>query len=89
MVSKNRLVYRAELTFSAGLYEQQDEEQPKSNLCGKFYTDDNGDYAFYCLRPTPYPIPYDGPAGKLLQLLDRHPYRPAHIHFIVSFCDLA
>jgi len=66
-----------------GLYEQQDEEQPKSNLCGKFYTDDNGDYAFYCLRPTPYPIPFDGPAGKLLQLLDRHPYRPAHIHFIV------
>jgi catechol 1,2-dioxygenase len=73
----------------AGLYEQQDEEQPKSNLCGKFYTDENGDYAFYCLRPTPYPIPYDGPAGKLLQLLDRHPYRPAHIHFIVRTCDPA
>ncbi|KIW30042.1 uncharacterized protein PV07_05821 [Cladophialophora immunda] len=66
-----------------GLYEQQDEKQPKSNLCGKFYTDENGEYGFYCLRPTPYPIPYDGPAGKLLQLLDRHPYRPAHIHFIV------
>ncbi|EXJ76169.1 uncharacterized protein A1O5_00677 [Cladophialophora psammophila CBS 110553] len=66
-----------------GLYEQQDENQPKSNLCGKFYTDENGEYGFYCLRPTPYPIPYDGPAGKLLQLLDRHPYRPAHIHFIV------
>lgn len=28
-------------------------------------------------------MPYDGPAGKLLQLLDRHPYRPAHIHLIV------
>jgi len=68
----------------AGLYEQQDTEQPKSNLCGKFYTDENGEYGFYCLRPTPYPIPYDGPAGKLLQLLDRHPYRPAHIHLIVS-----
>ncbi|KIW99009.1 uncharacterized protein Z519_00672 [Cladophialophora bantiana CBS 173.52] len=66
-----------------GLYEQQDENQPKSNLCGKFFTDENGEYGFYCLRPTPYPIPYDGPAGKLLQLLDRHPYRPAHIHFIV------
>ena len=47
-------------------------------------TDANGEYAFYCLRPTPYPIPFDGPAGKLLQLLDRHPYRPAHIHLIVS-----
>ena len=25
-----------------------------------------------------------GPAGKLLELLDRHPFRPAHIHLIVS-----
>ncbi|KIW57629.1 hypothetical protein, variant [Exophiala xenobiotica] len=66
-----------------GLYEQQDENQVDSNLRGKFKTDENGEYAFYCLRPTPYPIPYDGPAGKLLQLLDRHPYRPAHIHLIV------
>jgi len=66
-----------------GLYEQQDEKQVDSNLRGKFKTDENGEYAFYCLRPTPYPIPYDGPAGKLLQLLDRHPYRPAHIHLIV------
>ena len=66
-----------------GLYEQQDENQCDHNLRGKFITDDNGEYGFYCLRPTPYPIPFDGPAGKLLQLLDRHPYRPAHIHLIV------
>lgn len=67
-----------------GLYEQQDENQVDCNLRGKFITDANGEYAFYALRPTPYPIPFDGPAGKLLQLLDRHPYRPAHIHLIVS-----
>jgi len=66
-----------------GLYEQQDENQVDCNLRGKFITDANGEYAFYALRPTPYPIPFDGPAGKLLQLLDRHPYRPAHIHLIV------
>ena len=47
-------------------------------------TDDKGEYSFYCLKPTPYPVPFDGPAGKLLQLMDRHPYRPAHIHLIVS-----
>ncbi|KAK3704135.1 hypothetical protein LTR37_013975 [Vermiconidia calcicola] len=64
------------------LYEQQDDNQQDSNLRGKFYTDENGEYAFYCLRPTPYPVPFDGPAGKLLQLMDRHPYRPAHIHLI-------
>lgn len=67
-----------------GLYEQQDNDQPDHNLRGKFVTDSNGEYAFYAIRPTPYPIPYDGPAGKLLQLLDRHPYRPAHIHLFVS-----
>lgn len=72
------------LTTYLGLYEQQDENQVDHNLRGKFMTDDKGEYAFYCLKPTPYPIPFDGPAGKLLQLMDRHPYRPAHIHLIVS-----
>jgi len=67
-----------------GLYEQQDNDQVEHNLRGKFKTDDNGHYGFYCLRPTPYPVPFDGPAGKLLQLLDRHPFRPAHIHLIVQ-----
>ena len=71
-------------TAPNGLYEQQDEKQVDYNLRGRFTTAGDGNYAFYCLRPTSYPIPYDGPAGKLLQLLDRHPYRPAHIHFIVS-----
>ena len=67
-----------------GLYEQQDDKQCDHNLRGKFVTKDDGSYAFYTIRPTPYPIPYDGPAGKLLNMLDRHPYRPAHIHLIVS-----
>ena len=39
-----------------GLYEQQDEDQPDHNLRGKFYTDNDGNYGFYCLRPTPYPV---------------------------------
>jgi catechol 1,2-dioxygenase len=67
-----------------GLYEQQDESQPEMNFRGRFETDSEGRYAFYALRPVPYPIPDDGPAGRLLGLLDRHPYRPGHIHFIVS-----
>ncbi|KAI1457712.1 aromatic compound dioxygenase [Annulohypoxylon moriforme] len=67
-----------------GLYEQQDEAQPDMNLRGRFRTDAEGRYAVICLRPTPYPVPSDGPAGRFLALLDRHPYRPGHIHFIVS-----
>lgn len=76
--------YRLKLTLSLGLYQQQDQEQHEHNLRGKFVTDESGEYACYCIRPTPYPVPFDGPAGKLLQLMDRHPYRPAHIHLIVS-----
>jgi len=43
-----------------GLYEQQDKDQVEHNLRGKFKTDENGHYGFYCLRPTPYPVPFDG-----------------------------
>ncbi len=39
-----------------GMYEQQDEQQPEYNLRGKFVTDADGRYSFYCLRPTPYPV---------------------------------
>ncbi|GIZ49868.1 hypothetical protein CKM354_001288600 [Cercospora kikuchii] len=67
-----------------GLYEQQDAEQEPHNLRGVFTTGSDGSYAFYCLRPTPYPVPGDGPAGKLLDLLDRHHYRPGHIHLILK-----
>ncbi|KAJ4406397.1 hypothetical protein N0V91_004606 [Didymella pomorum] len=70
-------------TAPNGLYEQQDPDQPEMNLRGTFTTGKDGKYNFYCLRPVPYPIPFDGPAGKILQALDRHPYRPAHIHFLL------
>ena len=71
------------LTAPNGLYEQQDATQQDMNLRGIFRTESDGRYDFYGLRPTSYGIPNDGPAGHLLQLLDRHPMRPAHIHFIV------
>lgn len=67
-----------------GKYEQQDPRQVDMNLRGRFITREDGKYSFYCLRPTTYAIPDDGPAGDLLKLLDRHSMRPAHIHFIVS-----
>ncbi|SPO01129.1 related to hydroxyquinol-1,2-dioxygenase [Cephalotrichum gorgonifer] len=67
-----------------GLYEQQDPSQPDYNLRGRFLTDTDGRFELYCLRPTAYPIPDDGPAGRLLALLDRHPWRPSHIHLKIS-----
>jgi catechol 1,2-dioxygenase len=66
-----------------GLYEQQDPDQPDYNLRGRFTTDAHGEYAFLGLRPEPYPIPYDGAAGELLNYMGHHPWRPGHIHFML------
>jgi protocatechuate 3,4-dioxygenase beta subunit len=34
------------------------------------------------VRPVPYPIPNDGPVGRMLDSTGRHPWRPARIHAI-------
>jgi protocatechuate 3,4-dioxygenase beta subunit len=71
-------------TNENGLYEQQDPEQPDMNLRGKFHTDSEGNYYFVGIKPVSYSIPDDGPVGQMLQALNRHPMRPAHIHMLVS-----
>jgi catechol 1,2-dioxygenase len=71
-------------TAPNGKYESQDEDQVDMNLRGRFITPKDGSYSLYCLRPTTYSIPCDGPAGTLLNMLDRHPMRPAHIHVLVK-----
>ncbi|MCJ1309825.1 hypothetical protein MMC25_003486 [Agyrium rufum] len=73
---------------SNGKYDFQDpDNQSDNNLRGKFKTDSEGKYWYYCLKPTAYSLPTDGPAGQLLRMLDRHPMRPAHIHLMVSHPD--
>ena len=67
-----------------GLYENQDPEQPDRNLRGLFETDDEGRFHFRTVRPAGYPVPTDGPCGELLRAQGRHPWRPAHIHFMLS-----
>jgi catechol 1,2-dioxygenase len=67
-----------------GLYENQDKNQPDYNLRGRFRADEAGTFELVALLPTPYPVPIDGPVGQLIRLAKRQPYRPAHIHFIVS-----
>jgi protocatechuate 3,4-dioxygenase beta subunit len=68
-----------------GFYDvQQKGVQPDMNLRGVFTTDDEGRFWFRSAKPRYYPIPNDGPVGQLLEALGRHPYRPAHIHFIVG-----
>jgi len=68
-----------------GFYDvQQKGIQPDFNLRGVFRTGADGSYWFKAVRPKHYSIPADGPVGQLLEDLGRHPYRPAHLHYIIS-----
>jgi catechol 1,2-dioxygenase len=68
-----------------GFYDvQQKGIQPDFNLRGVFRTGEDGRYWFRAVKPRFYPIPDDGTVGKLLRALGRHPYRPAHLHYMIE-----
>jgi protocatechuate 3,4-dioxygenase beta subunit len=71
-------------TSTDGFYNTQDPSQPEMNLRGLFTTGADGRFYFRTVKPSSYPIPTDGPVGKMLLKMGRHPMRPAHIHFIVG-----
>ncbi|MGK5440479.1 dioxygenase [Micromonospora sp. URMC 105] len=50
---------------------------------GHLHTDADGNYRFWGITPTPYPIPHDGPVGRLLAATGRSPMRASHLHFLV------
>ncbi|MFI5554356.1 dioxygenase [Streptomyces sp. NPDC051738] len=66
-----------------GMYDVQYDH---GTLAGRahLYTDAEGRYRFWALTPTPYPIPHDGPVGRLLQYAGRSPMRAPHLHFKVT-----
>jgi protocatechuate 3,4-dioxygenase beta subunit len=66
------------------LYAVQDTESDEDHLRGRYRTGSDGAYAFVGVRPVPYTIPSDGPVGRMLARTGRHPWRPSHIHMIVS-----
>ena len=66
------------------LYSVQDPETPEDHLRGRFLTRDDGSYAFVGVRPIVYPIPSDGPVGRMIEATGRHPWRPAHLHMIIT-----
>jgi len=47
-------------------------------------TDAEGRLRFRAVVPTAYPIPTDGPVGRMLVASGRHPWRPAHMHFMIK-----
>jgi hydroxyquinol 1,2-dioxygenase len=71
-------------TDGEGVYDVQRPGGKASYARGKFSTDADGRYGIRTVKPVSYPIPADGPVGKMLLGMGRHPYRPAHVHAIVS-----
>jgi hydroxyquinol 1,2-dioxygenase len=51
---------------------------------GRLRADGGGEFRFWALTPVPYPIPHDGPVGRLLGAAGRSPMRAPHLHFLVS-----
>lgn len=68
-----------------GYYDvQRPDNQPPGNGRGLFTADERGQFWFSTIVPSHYPIPTDGPVGRLLAATGRHPFRPAHIHLIAT-----
>ncbi|OAL22504.1 hypothetical protein AYO22_07062 [Fonsecaea multimorphosa] len=66
-------------TNGNGFYDMQDPEKDEPDCRGIFHTDEAGRFALVGVRAVDYPIPYDGPVGLLLRLLNRSNVRPAHV----------
>src|SRR3984957_12129351 len=66
-----------------------DSQRPTYEVTGpssraRFITDSNGRFFFRTILPCSYPIPTDGPVGQMVLATNRHPMRPAHVHFLVN-----
>src|SRR5262245_3986856 len=69
---------------SSGLYDSQTATPDTLRMRGIFLTNSEGCYRIRTVRPVHYQIPSDGPVGRMLRATGRHPWRPGHIHFVVS-----
>ncbi|KAH7236622.1 Intradiol ring-cleavage dioxygenase [Fusarium tricinctum] len=68
-------------TDSKGFYDVQYADREGYDNRAILHSDQQGRFHFKAIVPVPYPIPDDGPVGQLLKVLNRHPYRPSHMHF--------
>ncbi len=67
-----------------GVYDMQKGEDAEMKLRARFHTDADGNYRFWSIRPTYYPVPDDGPVGGMLHRMGRHPNRPGHMHMMLN-----
>jgi hydroxyquinol 1,2-dioxygenase len=71
-------------TAPNGLYASQDEEQDTYSFHGLMTVGADGKYAFTTVKPVEYTVPSDGPVGDILRACGRHPWRPSHLHYIIT-----
>ena len=67
-----------------GLYDVQHAEIDHPQGRGILTADREGRYHFRSILAVPYAVPNDGPVGELLKAVGRHPWRPAHLHFLIK-----
>ena len=71
-------------TDEEGYYSGFASKPPAGNLRGVVTADQDGRYVIHTRKPAPYTIPLDGPTGKMTLAADWSPWRPAHLHLLVS-----
>ncbi|THH21127.1 hypothetical protein EW146_g326 [Bondarzewia mesenterica] len=71
-------------TDENGIYDVQYDVRDKPNGRGRLRTDSEGNFALRGIVPLAYPLPDDGPVGKLLKVWNRHNMRAAHLHLIIK-----
>ncbi|MCY7320129.1 MAG: hydroxyquinol 1,2-dioxygenase [Ramlibacter sp.] len=67
-----------------GFYDLQQGADPAMALRARLRTDQDGNYRFWSIKPSCYPVPDDGPVGGMLHRMGRHPNRPGHMHMLLN-----
>lgn len=67
-----------------GYYDVQRGDGQALAMRARLRADAEGRFHFWTITPNCYPIPDDGPVGQMLKATGRHPYRPAHVHYMIS-----
>jgi hydroxyquinol 1,2-dioxygenase len=67
-----------------GFYDVQYKDNTLHRARGTLTSDAEGRLFFKSVLAEAYPIPTDGPVGKMLEATGRHPWRPAHMHFMIE-----
>ena len=67
-----------------GNYDVQYAELAHPQARGILHSDSEGHFHFKTILAEAYPIPTDGPVGAMLKATNNHPWRPAHLHFMIE-----